>query len=176
MFKTILILFTAAQALSAQSSAPMTATGPMADVRTLWMQLSDYVAKSALAVPESDYSFKPTASVRSFGQIIAHVAGAQTMFCAIALGEKAPSEDAIEKMTTSKSGLVAALKQSDEYCARAYAQSDAAAGDKIDLFGTSRTRLYVLMMNATHDGEHYGNIITYMRMRGMVPPSSQPSP
>jgi uncharacterized damage-inducible protein DinB len=175
MLKTTLVLLVAAQTLSAQSSAPPTAS-PIADVRTLWTRMSDYVAKSAAAVPESDYSFKPVASVRTFGQIIGHVAGSQNMFCAIALGEKPPSEDAIEKATTSKSGLVAALKQSNDYCARAYAQSDAVATGTVDLFGTPHSRLFTLTMNAIHDGEHYGNIVTYMRIRGMVPPSSQPSP
>jgi hypothetical protein len=45
----------------------------------------------------------------------------------------------------------------------------------VDVFGDQHSRLYVLMMNATHDAEHYGNLVTYMRMNGMVPPSSKPS-
>jgi uncharacterized damage-inducible protein DinB len=175
MLKTTLVLLVAAQTLSAQSSASPSAS-PVGDVRMLWMQTRDYLAKSAAAMPESDYSYKPVASVRTFGQLIGHVAGSQNMFCAIALGEKPPTEDAVEKSTTSKSGLMAALKQSNDYCDRAYAQSDAAVSGTVDLFGSARSRLFTLAMNAMHDGEHYGNIVTYMRMRGMVPPSSQPSP
>ena len=94
------------------------------------------------------------------------------MFCAMALGEKAPSEDAITAKT--KTELVEALRQSNQSCERAYAQSDASAGANIDVFGEQHSRLYALMMNVTHDGEHYGNLITYLRMNGMVPPSSRP--
>ncbi|MDQ3081850.1 MAG: DinB family protein, partial [Gemmatimonadota bacterium] len=72
--------------------------------------------------------------------------------------------------------LTAALKASTANCARAYAQSDAASAGMIKLFGQDQTRLFALMLNATHNAEHYGNIVTYMRMKGMVPPSSQPAP
>jgi len=69
--------------------------------------------------------------------------------------------------------LVAALKASTEYCARAYAQTDKAAQQSTKLFGQERTRLYALALNATHNAEHYGNIVTYLRMNGIVPPSSR---
>ena len=144
----------------------------VADVRAQWRTMSGYVLESATDVPEAKYSFKPTPEVRSFGELIAHVAGAQSMFCAIALGEKPPAEDAVKART--KSELVAALKQSNTNCERAYGQSDAAVGSEVDIFGAKHSRLCALMMNATHDAEHYGNLVTYMRMNGMVPPSSKP--
>jgi uncharacterized damage-inducible protein DinB len=124
-------------------------------------------------VPEEKYSYKPTPDVRSFGEMFGHVAGAESMFCAMALGEKPPAEDAVAVKT--KAGLIAALKQSAANCERAYGQSDAAVASNIDVFGAQRSRLYALMMNATHDGEHYGNLVTYLRMNGMVPPSSRPA-
>ena len=135
--------------------------------------MSGYVLQSAIDVPEDKYSFKPTPDVRSFGELFAHVAGAQSMFCALALGEKPPREDAVTART--KAELVEALRQSNRNCERAYAQSDAAAAANVDVFGEQRSRLYALMMNATHDAEHYGNLITYMRINGMVPPSSRPA-
>ena len=67
-----------------------------------------------------------------------------------------------------------ALQASNDNCRRAYAQGDADAAGKVDVFGQKQSRLYVLMINATHDNEHYGNIVTYLRMNGMVPPSSRP--
>jgi hypothetical protein len=111
--------------------------------------------------------------VRSWGQLIGHGAGAQTLICAAALGEPAREEDEIERTRTSKADLVAALKASTEYCARAYSQTDKAAQGQTRLFGRQRTRLYALILNATHNGEHYGNIVTYLRMNGIVPPSSR---
>ena len=170
---SLLLLAFAASPLLGQGKA---APSPVADVRELWKESSEYIVQSALDMPEAKYGFKPTPSVRSFGEVIAHVAGAQSMFCAIALGEKPPAEDAIEKMAKTKTALIAALRQSNSNCARAYAQTDAASAASVDLFGASHTRLYTLMLNASHDSEHYGNVVTYMRMNGMVPPSSKPAP
>jgi uncharacterized damage-inducible protein DinB len=148
----------------------------MSDARDLWKQASDFVLQSATDMPEAKFSYKPIATVRSFGEIIGHVAGSQSMFCAIALGEQPPAEDAVEKMAKTKAALIEAMRSSSAYCAKAYAQSDAAAGAMVDLFGEKRTRFFTLMENATHDNEHYGNLVTYLRMNGMVPPSSRPAP
>jgi uncharacterized damage-inducible protein DinB len=163
------------------ATAPLLAQGrpapsPVADARALWKESADYIVASAMDVPDTKYGFKPTATVRSFGEMIAHVAGAQGTFCAIALGEKPPAEDAVEQTAKTKAALIEALRSSNAYCARAYAQSDAATAATVDLFGEPRTRLYTLMMNAMHDNEHYGNLVTYLRMLGMVPPSSRPAP
>lgn len=169
-----LSIFVIATSVSAQSVAPVS-PGAVATSNILWSQLSDYIIKSAEQMPEAGYSFRPTPTVRTFGQLIGHVAGAQYTYCAAALGEKPASEGDIEKSKTSKADLVAAIKASTEYCRRAYAQSDAAAQTMTKVFGDDRPRLFALMGNATHDGEHYGNIVTYLRIKGMVPPSSQPA-
>jgi uncharacterized damage-inducible protein DinB len=167
----IALLFAfSATALLAQSSADQS----VGTARTLWQQLSGYVTQAAEDMPEAKYSFKPTPDVRSFGELIAHVAGSQYMFCAAATGDSARAEDDIEKRKmTQKSDLVAAMRASNEYCRRAYHQSDDASSGKVKLFGQEQSRLYVLLNNATHDAEHYGNLVTYLRMNGMVPPSSK---
>ena len=175
MLKSSLLLLAVASSLGAQATkAKPTKFSPVADARALWTMNANYVLRSAEMVPDSLYAYKPTASVRSFGQLIGHVAGAQHMFCSMVLGEKMANEGDVEKNVTTKSGLVAAMKESNEHCAKAYAISDKAAGASIDIFGTQRSKLFGLMMNAAHDDEHYGNIVTYMRMNGMVPPSSMP--
>lgn len=174
-YLAVLPLFLLAAPAAAQMSAPAPHAPPsvMSDVRDQWRGMSGYVVKSAEAVPEAQYAFRPVKGVRTFAELFTHVAGAQSMFCAMALGEKAPAEDAVK--ATSKAAIVDALKHSNADCERAYAQSDSSASASIDFYGSPRSRLYVLMLNATHDAEHYGNIITYMRMNGMVPPSSQPA-
>ena len=136
--------------------------------------MTSYLVEAANDVPESLYSFRPTPEVRTFGELIAHVAGAQHMFCALALGEKPPAESAVEQQAKSKAAIVEALKGSNAYCERAYAQSDATTSGVADIFGQKRTKLYALLMNATHDNEHYGNVVTYLRINKMVPPSSKP--
>jgi uncharacterized damage-inducible protein DinB len=179
-----LVLFPAltAAAQSPAQAAGAAAPGPsaVAGVRELWQTSRDYILAAAEQVPEQDYAFRPTPDVRTMGQLFAHVAASQRMLCAMALGERNDSGAA----GTTKAAIVAALRASNDDCARAYATSDGDAArlappsDSISasLLGTSRTRFYVLAMNAWHDNEHYGNVVTYMRLRGMVPPSSQPKP
>jgi uncharacterized damage-inducible protein DinB len=163
--------------LAVVTASPLLAQSRSADseVRDQWTTVSNYIARSAAAVPESSYTYKPVATVRSFSQLVAHVAGSQMMFCATALGETVPAEDAFEKRTMSKAELVKALDESNAYCARAYAVDPGALSGAVKMFGQQFTKGGVLVMNATHDNEHYGNIVTYMRMLGMVPPSSQPA-
>jgi len=166
--------------LAAPGMALAQGAGPAGDpavrsLRDLWKDVTRNVTLAAAEVPESLYSFKPTASVRSFGQLIGHVAGAQFNMCAVALGEAPRPEDAVESTQTTKAALVAALRASTEFCERAYAQSDAAGQKQAMLFGQTRTRLSILGLNAIHNGEHYGNLVTYMRINGMVPPSSRPA-
>jgi uncharacterized damage-inducible protein DinB len=157
----------------AQSPAPAAAIG-VGTARGIWEMYANYVLKSAEQMSEADYAFKPVATVRSFGQLIGHVAGSEMMFCAAALGEAPKSEDDIEKTVTTKAGLIAALKASAQYCARAYALTDTQASDKIKMFGADQSKMFALTLNASHVGEHYGNLVTYMRVKGMIPPSSQP--
>jgi uncharacterized damage-inducible protein DinB len=167
------LLFIAVPAFAQGAPAPAAATG-VSTSRAVWEIMSNYFTKSAEQVPEADYAYKPVETVRSFGQLVGHVAGAQNMFCAAALGEAQKSEDDIEKTATTKAALVAALKASNEYCKRAYAITDAQAAGMTKLFGSDNSKMFTLMLNASHVGEHYGNAVTYMRMKNMVPPSSAP--
>ncbi len=132
------------------------------------------VTKAAEKMPEENYSFKPTPDVRSFGQLIGHVANANYMFCSAAIGEKSPSKADIEKTATSKADLVKALNESFAYCDKVYdGMTDANAADKIKFFGRDATKLGTLSFNNAHDMEHYGNMVTYMRLKNIVPPSSE---
>ena len=154
--------------------APAAPSGSMAAVKLLYQQAKGWIVKSAEQMPEEDYSFKPTPEVRSFGQLIGHVANSQYEFCVPAKGEASPNKADFEK-TTAKADLVKALKDAFAYCDPLYDMSDAQAAEQVDFFGRKSSRLFVLMFNVTHNAEHYGNIVTYMRLKGMVPPSSQRS-
>jgi len=171
-----LLLPLALAAVTSTVEAQQPADAAVQTAKMLWQQLTGHITQSAEDAPEALYSYRPTPEVRTFGQLIGHVAGAQYLICAAALGEPARDEDDIERSRTTKADLVAALRASTEYCARAYAQTDAAAQQRTQLFGAEHTRLFALILNATHNGEHYGNLVTYMRINNMVPPSSRPSP
>ena len=137
-------------------------------------QMKIWLLSSAEKMPEESYSFKPTESVRSFGQIIGHVADAQYMFCSIALGEKNPARN-IEQTKTSKADLIAALKDAFTYCDKAYDSiTDASVNQTVNLFGSTMPKPVVLTVNDMHDAEHYGNLVTYLRLKNIVPPSSEP--
>jgi uncharacterized damage-inducible protein DinB len=170
----LLTLLCAAPLAAQNTDDPPPTNFAVAAAGNAWNSVTNYLQKAAEQFPDSAYDFKPTPEVRSFGELIGHVAGSQQMFCAAALGEPQPAEDAVEKSAKSKADLVAALQKSSEYCMRAYSQTDLQANGKVKMFGQEMSKLDVLVMNATHDNEHYGNIVTYMRIKGMVPPSSQP--
>ena len=135
-----------------------------------------YVLRSAEKVPAEDYSFKATDEVRSFGQLVGHVADAQYSFCSAATGEKNPAPH-IEKTKTSKDDLVAALKDAFAYCDKAYdSMTDRTGAEQVKFFGREVPRLGVLAFSNMHDDEHYGNMVTYMRLKNIVPPSSERAP
>lgn len=135
--------------------------------------IKDMLLRSAEKVPEEYYSFKPTDAVRSYGQIIGHVADTQYSMCAIVLGEKRPPLE-IEKTKNTKAGLIAALKDSFSYCDKAYdGMTDASAIQTVKFMGSDNTRFGVLTANLIHSGLHYGNLVTYMRLKNIVPPTSE---
>lgn len=165
-----------AQEKTPAAAAPVPANPYSTFVKAAYGLVKNNLLLSAEKVPEEDYSFKPTDAVRSFGQIIGHVADAQYMFCSMALGEKNPAPN-IEKTKTTKADLVAALNDAFAYCDTAYSSmNDASGAQTVNLFGRDMPRLGVLIINNMHDMEHYGNLVTYMRMKNIVPPSSTPPP
>ena len=170
--KRILIALLTLCAVPAAAQAPAPPATALGSIKPLYAQGAAYVLAAAEQMPEAEYGFKPTPEVRSFGQLIGHVANAHYMICSVARGEASPNQQNWEQ-TTEKAALVEALRASIAYCSEAYDQGDEAAMQTVGLFGRQMTRLGVLAMNAAHDYEHYGNIVTYMRIKGMVPPSSQ---
>jgi uncharacterized damage-inducible protein DinB len=135
----------------------------------------DYVTRSAEKVPEDVYSFQPTKDVRTYGKILAHIADGNYLFCSKMKGENSPKEMmAIEKGTTTKADIQKALAESYAYCETAVAAlTPAQLADKVDFFGMEQTKLSMLGFAALHNFEHYGNLVTYMRLKNIVPPSSE---
>jgi uncharacterized damage-inducible protein DinB len=142
--------------------------------------IKGYIIRSAAKMPEENYAFKPTPEVRSFGQILGHIADANYGFCSAAAGEKPPAGGfdaavSIEKTKTSKADLEKALAESFAYCDKVHAgMTDTAGAAMIKFFTGEMPKLSVLEFNTHHDFEHYGNLVTYMRLKGLVPPSSEP--
>lgn len=143
-----------------------------ADVRTDYRTVRDYFLRAARKMPEADYGFRPVPAVRSFGQQVAHVADDQYNLCAPARGvtRKAAYRE-IETTLSSKADLVAALETAFAYCDTAYDALTDASGAEVVAGG--KTRFAMLNWNLWHTWEHYGNVVVYLRMKGLVPPSSE---
>jgi len=162
------------------SAPPAQATPPAnpitASERGFYSFVSNAVVGAAQKMPEENYSFKPTPEVRAFGQLVGHVADASYTFCSQAIGETIPPKD-IEKTKTSKADLVAALKDGVAYCNKAFdSMTDAKGSQLVKVFNFDLAKLTVLSINTAHTDEHYGNMVTYLRLKGIVPPTSENQP
>jgi uncharacterized damage-inducible protein DinB len=139
-------------------------------------QATAWIEGAAEKMPEEQYAFKPDPAARSFGQIVGHIADSNYHFCSTVLGEGNASPE-IEKTKVTKADLRAALHEAFSYCNRAYvALTDASANETVKAFGQERNKLGALWFNASHNLEHYGNLVVYMRLKGYVPPSSEQKP
>ena len=136
------------------------------------------LAEAAESMPADEYGFRPTPQVRTFGQIIGHVADANFFFCSQVVGAKS-LVTADYAQITDKATLVKALNDSLAYCDRVYASTtDANFIQPVQIAndsgkGSTKTlRGALLMYNVAHNNEHYGNLAVYMRLKGHVPPST----
>ena len=119
-------------------------------------ELSAWIMKAAEMVPVDKYSYKPAPTVRTFGELLGHIADGSNYFCGRAAGKKVQWSDANAQGNTAKATVVPKLKEALNACTAAH--------------GTGH--LGMLIQNYGHANLHYGNMVTYMRMLGLVPPSS----
>ena len=158
---------------SAQSAGSLAGS-----VKVMHNMVAQVLVAAAEKMPEAEYAFKPTPDVRSFAELVGHVANANFYFCSLAKGEPSPAKTNFEKVTV-KADLVKGIKDAMAYCDAVYASAtDASFAEKIKaalpVLGSDNPRGTTLMFNVGHNNEHYGNIVTYMRLKGHVPPSSEP--
>ncbi|HYT68085.1 MAG TPA: DinB family protein [Vicinamibacterales bacterium] len=170
---TLVLVATIAAPAFAQPAA-----NPISDgIRTQWNAVKRNIQQSAELMPDATFDYRPVDGVRSFSEILAHVAGASYAMCAAAKDEKTPfAEDYFEKNAKGRAAIAKATTEAIAYCDAAFtALTDANAGQMVPnpLGDGQRTRTSVLVLQIGHDNEHYGNLVTYFRMNGIVPPSSR---
>jgi uncharacterized damage-inducible protein DinB len=169
----LVALTVACAAVQAQEPSTAPANPITASEKGFYALVSGEVVAAAEKMPEENYSFKPTPEVRSFGQLVGHLADAQYGFCSSAISEPNPVKG-IENTKTSKADLVAALKDGVAYCNKAFAgMTDAKGSQMVKMMNYDVARLTVLSVNTAHTDEHYGNMVTYLRLKSIVPPSSE---
>jgi uncharacterized damage-inducible protein DinB len=165
-------MFAALSGQPAQAQGNPISTSVSKDYRTV----RDYVLRSAEKMPAEKYSYRPTPEVRTFAQQLAHIADDQYNLCGPARNEKRQAAyRAIEMSLSNKPDLIAALKNAFAYCDAAYGALTDATGSAPAL-GVDRTNFGMLNWNLWHTWEHYGNIVVYLRLNNLVPPSSEPNP
>ena len=173
-----MLAFILAAALAAPAAAQQPSANPISDgIRSQWNGVKRNIQQSAELMADSNFDYRPVDGVRSFGEILAHVAGASYVICASAKNEKTPfAEDHFEKNAKTRADIIKATTEAIAYCDAAFtALTDASAGQMVpNPFGDGqRARSMVLVLQIGHDNEHYGNLVTYFRMNGIVPPSSR---
>jgi uncharacterized damage-inducible protein DinB len=147
---------------------PIAAPNPLTTTLSIFRSnMQDKIMKAADAMPESKYSYRPTKDVRSFAEILTHVADISYYLCSNAKGEK-PRAMAAAK--GSKTETIAYLKGSFEYCDGAYSGfTDAHLNDPADFWGFKTNKMFILTQAGNHDALHYGNLVTYLRLNGLEP-------
>lgn len=174
MGRTFFLALLTCSTLLAQSSNTL-----VSEAKFPWTVVRDNLLKMAEKMPADDYGFKPTPEIQSFGQRLAHIAGANLFVCQGVMGHKAAFS---RPSATSKPDLIALLKQASTACDAAFdSLSDAAAMEKINshLGGPfppepTRSKLATLNNMVRHSNEMYGYMSVYLRLKGLVPPSSAP--
>lgn len=159
------------------ANAPQTASQPpstnplSSELKQMYTGVKNNHLKMAEKMPEEHYGFKPTADIRTFGQLVAHVADSQARTCSAVNGEPKNLNAAAK---TTKADLVAALKESFALCDKAIdALTDAKAGEMISMGQRQSSKLGALARTVSHSNEEYGYMAVYLRLKGIVPPSSE---
>jgi uncharacterized damage-inducible protein DinB len=172
------VLLMIGNSASAQPANPLTG-----GARLNYRIIKDFVTRAAEKMPEAEYVFAPTPEIRTFGRLVGHLADANYRLCSVVAGQTPPRDAGIEKSTSKKADLAKALAESFVYCVQEYEKMTDTAGTEVVNFDAGgegarvpirMPKLTVLAFHVQHAFEHYGNIVTYMRLKGIVPPSSEP--
>ena len=167
---------------SAQAPAPPPTLDIAGFLKLQHQNIRRNLAAAAEKMPDADYNFRPQGAapeVMTFGQLIAHLVAANYSICASAKPETAPKHTANDKEIQPKADLVKMLNEALTYCDVIYdAQTSTSINEMLKRTGPNNTTLErargnSLINNLTHTNEHYGNLVTYLRAKGIVPPSSE---
>jgi uncharacterized damage-inducible protein DinB len=147
---------------------PATAPNPLTTTISIFRSnMQDKIMKSADEMPESKYNYRPTKDVRSFAEILNHVADISYALCSNVKGGPPPATVTAKR---SKAEIIAYLKGAFDYCDGVYAGfTDARLNAPADFFGVQSNKMFILTQVANHDALHYGNLVTYLRLNGLVP-------
>jgi uncharacterized damage-inducible protein DinB len=145
-------------------------------VLELWNDLGRKLIAMAEDFPEDKYDFKPVPAQRSFAEQLLHMAGSNDLFTAVARGEK-PIDDESRAHYKTKAAVVAYVKKSfADGAALIQTKGDAGLAKTVVSFESHETLplLDLAYELIEHSAEHYGQLVVYYRIAGLVPPESRP--
>lgn len=167
LFAISMVLLVNVGVVAAQGQTPRTVTMTGA-MQQKYEEIKRNLRETAEAMPEADFEFRPTAAIRSFGELLGHIANTQFNNCSIAKGEPNPSATTDNEKKTSKADLLKALNDSFAYCDGVYAGLTQETAVQLVRQGENQVmRGYALMNNVWHDTEIYGSAATYLRLKGL---------
>lgn len=167
-------LSAAAVALTMTTMYAQAPSGPAAEVQAAYKRVSANIVKAADKMPADQFSYRPHAEQRTFARVVNHVIEAQNASCGMVNGKKMADVPKAPAETAGKDTIVAALKQSNAECEKAYASiTDANLTDPIVNPRGSRSRIGVLWGNVSHDNEQYAILSDYLRDKNVAPPTSE---
>ena len=140
--------------------------------------------RTAERMPEENYGLRPgpQQEVRTFGQQVGHLANYNYLWCSQSKGEKNPNAGQDLTKLTTKPEFIKALNDAFAYCDGVYGSlTDASGTEIIDITQesgrqTRNLRMALLILNYAHNNEIYGSMVSYLRMKSIVPPASEPRP
>ena len=158
----------------APMAAPAGPMGPAAEVQRSYAGLKTNILKAANTMPADVYNFKPIPEVRTFARVVNHVTEAQLHACAAANGTAASALPTVPPETSDKPVILQALQESFAECDKAFAAlTDSNLSDPRPLGSAHRSRIGLLWGTVSHDNEQYATLALYMRLKGLLPPSSE---
>jgi uncharacterized damage-inducible protein DinB len=176
-------------ALCALDAAAQTAQSPPANPLSTWLRdaftrNSSTILRTAEKMPEENYGMRPgpQMEVRTFGQQLGHVANYNYLWCSQSKGEKNPNAGNDLAKLPTKVEFIKALTDAFAYCSGAYGSlTDTTGAEMIDITQengrtTRNLRMALLILNYGHNNEIYGSMVSYLRMKSIVPPASEPRP
>jgi uncharacterized damage-inducible protein DinB len=157
------------------SGAALAQGGPLAgELQKSYASIKPNLLKAADKMPAEDYTFKPTPDIRTFARVVNHVTEAQLHICGAANNTDSSALPKVPADTADKATIVEALKASFAECDKAYSGlTDANLTDMLPAGQVKRSRLSMLWGNVAHDNEQYATLSLYLRLKGLVPPSSE---
>ena len=142
------------------------------EIKELHDKIREDVVRSAESMPAEHFDFQPTPDVRTFGELVGHVATNLYVMCAAAGAENNPQPGLVAETVSGKADLMDALKAAYDYCEEALASLNDVNGLNEVTASREGTRLSFLVSAIEHTSLHYGNMVTYMQLKGLVPASS----